>query len=152
MLWLPLQYYILGQKKRKKYLKLIQFKRLQIVEKEMTQLSHLTVAALLILASQWTWWLLQVSSGGAGGGGEAQAGGPGGDRAAVGYAQPHLHYQTMPLPLASLSPAACSLPDANAAYRPLSACQPCHTHCTCWHKVGSSTARVYWAMSVFMCM
>lgn len=48
MLWLPLQYYILGQKKRKKYLKLIQFKRLQIVEKEMTQLSHLT---LLILTS-----------------------------------------------------------------------------------------------------
>ncbi|XP_070686898.1 zinc finger CCHC domain-containing protein 14 [Pempheris klunzingeri] len=78
--------------------------------------------------------ILQVSSGGGGGGGggggEAQAGGAGGDRAAVCYTQPHLHYhhQTVSLPLA------CSLPDASAAYRPLSACQPCHTHCTCWHK------------------
>ncbi|XP_044050898.1 zinc finger CCHC domain-containing protein 14 isoform X2 [Siniperca chuatsi] len=77
--------------------------------------------------------ILQVSSGG---GGEAQAAGPGGDRAAVCYAQPHHHYhhQTLSLPLASLSSSACSLPDASAAYLPLSACQPCQTHCTCWHK------------------
>ncbi|XP_030282739.1 zinc finger CCHC domain-containing protein 14 isoform X1 [Sparus aurata] len=80
--------------------------------------------------------ILQVSSGGGGGGGEAQAAGPVGDRAAVCYAQRHhlYHHQTMSLPLASLSPAACSLPDASAAYLPLSACKPCHTHCTCWHK------------------
>ncbi|XP_022601916.1 zinc finger CCHC domain-containing protein 14 [Seriola dumerili] len=77
--------------------------------------------------------ILQVSSGGAG---EAQAVGPGGDRAAVCYTQPHHHFhpQTVSLPLASLSPAACSLPDASAAYLPLSACQPCHAHCTCWHR------------------
>ncbi|XP_054476053.1 zinc finger CCHC domain-containing protein 14 [Anoplopoma fimbria] len=77
--------------------------------------------------------ILQVSKGG----GEAQAAaGPGGDRAATCHPQPHHHYhhQTMSLPLASLSPAACSVLDTSAAYRPLSACQPCHTHCTCWHK------------------
>ncbi|XP_071314020.1 zinc finger CCHC domain-containing protein 14 isoform X2 [Trachinotus anak] len=77
--------------------------------------------------------ILQVSSGAAG---EAQAVGPGGDRAAVCYAQPHhhCHHQNVSLPLASLSPAACSLPDASAAYLPLSACQPCYMHCTCWHR------------------
>ncbi|XP_035858599.1 zinc finger CCHC domain-containing protein 14 isoform X4 [Sander lucioperca] len=77
--------------------------------------------------------ILQVSRGG---GGEAQAAGPGGGRSAACYAQPHHHYhhQSVSLPLASLPPAACSLPDASAAYLPLSACQPCHTHCTCWHK------------------
>lgn len=87
-------------------------------------------------ASYTTCWLFQVSRGG-GGGGEAQAAGPGGDRAAACYTQPHHHYhhQTMPLPLASLSPAACSVLDASAAQLPLSSCQPCHTHCTCWHKV-----------------
>lgn len=92
--------------------------------------------------------MLQVSSGGGGGGGEAQAAGPGGDRAAICYAQRHhlYHHQTMSLPLASLSPAACSLPDASAAYLPLSASKPCHTHCTCWHKVGSITARLKWAL------
>ncbi|XP_074488228.1 zinc finger CCHC domain-containing protein 14 [Sebastes fasciatus] len=79
--------------------------------------------------------ILQVSRGG-GGGEEAQAAGPGGDRAAACHSRPHHHYhhQTVSLPLASLFPAACSLPDASAAYLPLSACQPCHTHCTCWHK------------------
>ncbi|KAM7413965.1 hypothetical protein PAMA_018992 [Pampus argenteus] len=84
--------------------------------------------------------ILQVSSGGAGG--EGQGAGPGGDRAAVCYAQTHHHYhhQTASLPLASLSPAACSLPDAGAAYLPLSACQLCHTHCTCWHKSQSREA------------
>ncbi|XP_053174586.1 zinc finger CCHC domain-containing protein 14 [Scomber japonicus] len=75
--------------------------------------------------------ILQVSRGGAGG--EGQGAGPGGDRAAVCYAQPHhrCHHQTVSLPL---SPAACSLPDASAAYLPLSSCQLCHTRCTCWHK------------------
>ncbi|KAA8590546.1 hypothetical protein FQN60_014480 [Etheostoma spectabile] len=50
--------------------------------------------------------------------------------------QPHYHYhhQSVSLPLASLPPAACSPPNAGAAYLPLSACHPCHTHCTCWHK------------------
>lgn len=80
--------------------------------------------------------LFQASSGG--GGGETQAAGPSGERAAICYAQPHHHYhrQSVSLPLSPLSPTACSLPDASAAYLPLSACQACLTHCTCWHKVG----------------
>ncbi|XP_039663905.1 zinc finger CCHC domain-containing protein 14 isoform X2 [Perca fluviatilis] len=83
--------------------------------------------------------ILQVRRGG---GGEAQAAGPGGGRSAACYAQPHHHYhhQSVSLPLASLPPAACSPPDASAAYLPLSACQPCHTHCTCWHKSRTKEA------------
>ncbi|XP_068169375.1 zinc finger CCHC domain-containing protein 14 isoform X2 [Antennarius striatus] len=66
---------------------------------------------------------------------QASVGG-GEDRAAVCYAQPHhhCHHQTVSLPPASLSPATCLAPDAGAAYPPQSACQPCHTHCSCWHK------------------
>ncbi|KAF7660140.1 hypothetical protein LDENG_00287440 [Lucifuga dentata] len=73
--------------------------------------------------------VLQVS----GGGGEAQTAGPGGERTAVCYGQQHKHHhhQTACVPLASLSSAACILPDANATYLPLSAC---HTYCSCCHK------------------
>lgn len=117
----------------------------------MTQPSHLTLAVLMILASYGACWMLQVSGGGGGGGEEAQAEGLGGDRAAVCYTQPnpHYHHQTVSLPLAS---AACSPSDASASYLPLSACQPCHTHCTCWHKVGSNTARAQWTVLVFIYM
>ncbi|KAK9517151.1 hypothetical protein VZT92_025039 [Zoarces viviparus] len=75
--------------------------------------------------------ILQVRTGG-GGGGEAQAAGSGGDRPS----QPHHHYhhQTGSLPLASSAPAACCPPAASTTCLPPSACQPCHTHCTCWHK------------------
>ncbi|XP_034734718.1 zinc finger CCHC domain-containing protein 14 isoform X1 [Etheostoma cragini] len=84
--------------------------------------------------------ILQVSRGG---GGEAQAVGPGGGRSAACCAQPHYHYhhQSVSLPLASLPPAPCSPPNAGAAYLPLSACHPCHTHCSCWHKSQTKEAR-----------
>ncbi|XP_029377951.1 zinc finger CCHC domain-containing protein 14 isoform X2 [Echeneis naucrates] len=81
--------------------------------------------------------ILQVRPVSSGGAGESHAAGPAGDRAAVSYVQPHHHYhrQTASLPLAAtLSPSACSLPDASAAYLPLSACQPCLSHCTCWQR------------------
>ncbi|XP_034391896.1 zinc finger CCHC domain-containing protein 14 [Cyclopterus lumpus] len=82
--------------------------------------------------------VLQVSKGGGGGGGgDAQAAGPGGVRTATCPSQSHHHYhrQTASLPPASLAPAACPRPVASGpACLPLSACQPCHTHCTCWHK------------------
>uniref|UniRef100_A0AAQ4S1M4 Zinc finger, CCHC domain containing 14 n=1 Tax=Gasterosteus aculeatus aculeatus TaxID=481459 RepID=A0AAQ4S1M4_GASAC len=57
--------------------------------------------------------VLQVSKGGGGGGADQSAAHP---------SQPHHHYHhhTVSLPLASLSPAACS--------------QACHTQCTCWRK------------------
>uniref|UniRef100_UPI0037E7CE78 zinc finger CCHC domain-containing protein 14 n=1 Tax=Semicossyphus pulcher TaxID=241346 RepID=UPI0037E7CE78 len=86
--------------------------------------------------------ILQVSSGGGGRGAEARAAGPSNDRSAICYTQLHHHDhdQPAPLPLASLSPTTCSLPDASASYLPLSACQPCHTHCTCWHKSQSREA------------
>ncbi|XP_028264076.1 zinc finger CCHC domain-containing protein 14 isoform X2 [Parambassis ranga] len=68
--------------------------------------------------------ILQASSGG--GGVEVQTVGPGSDRAAFCYTQPHHHYHHQ-----TVSPTACL---------PLSACPPCHTHCTCWHKSQSREA------------
>nr|XP_040023941.1 zinc finger CCHC domain-containing protein 14-like isoform X3 [Gasterosteus aculeatus aculeatus] len=64
--------------------------------------------------------VLQVCKGGGGGGGGETGGGA--DQSAAHPSQPHHHYHhhTVSLPLASLSPAACS--------------QACHTQCTCWRK------------------
>lgn len=75
---------------------------------------------------------------------EGEGAGPSGERAAVCHSQPrhHCHHQSLSLPPAALSPSACSLPDAGtAAYLPLSACQLCHAHCTCWHKVQTDSSQ-----------
>ncbi|XP_041651102.1 zinc finger CCHC domain-containing protein 14 isoform X6 [Cheilinus undulatus] len=79
--------------------------------------------------------ILQVSSEGARGA-EASAAGPNNDKAAICYNQLHHHGHDKPasLPLASLPPTACSLPDPISSYLPLPVSQSCHIHCSCWHK------------------
>ncbi|XP_056273707.1 zinc finger CCHC domain-containing protein 14 isoform X2 [Pseudoliparis swirei] len=63
--------------------------------------------------------VLQVSKGGGGGGGGG--GDAGGDRASTCPSQAHHHHHRQSLPPVSLPP-------------PAAACQPCHTHCTCWQQ------------------
>ncbi|XP_055365537.1 zinc finger CCHC domain-containing protein 14 isoform X2 [Betta splendens] len=71
--------------------------------------------------------ILQVSSGEEGS--DSQEAGTGGDHTPSCNAQPpsHPHPHPAPLPLGSV-------PNASSAYLPMSACHPCHTDCTCWHK------------------
>lgn len=88
--------------------------------------THIHIHTCLFCSSSdfgtcWTCCLLQVSSGG---GGESQAVGPGVEPAVVGYPPTHHHFHHH---------------HASTACLPLSACQPCHTHCTCWHTVGNHT-------------
>ncbi|XP_020499953.1 zinc finger CCHC domain-containing protein 14 isoform X1 [Labrus bergylta] len=85
--------------------------------------------------------ILQVSSEAARGA-ETPAAGPSNDKAATCYTQPHHHDHNKPasLPLASLPPTSCSLPDASASYLPKPASQTCHTHCPCWHTSQSREA------------
>lgn len=51
---------------------------------------------------------------------------------------PQNHHQNPqsqnPLPQGPLPP---SVPDSSAPYLSPPACQPCHTHCTCWHKTSN---------------
>ncbi|KAM9375486.1 zinc finger CCHC domain-containing protein 14 [Pholidichthys leucotaenia] len=46
----------------------------------------------------------------------------------------------MSVPLTSLTPTSCSVPNAGTPYLPLSVCQPCLSHCTCWNKSQTSEA------------
>ncbi|CAB1423001.1 unnamed protein product [Pleuronectes platessa] len=84
--------------------------------------------------------ILQVSSGGSA---EAPAVVPVGERAATGHHHQPLHHYPPPstsLPLASLAPAARSLPDASAPYLPPPACRPGLMHCTCGNRSQSREA------------